>query len=117
MGLKSDTILLQTLTAAAAGTLNSNWFDLSGYVSGAFYLVVTNITGSITPSIHTSPDSGVTDTGALATGELATPGAVNATGGTRYPFLIPMQVPWVRIVSTIVTGPVTAKYYFVGRGN
>ncbi len=115
MGLRSEQILLQTLTGAGAGTVNGNWFDLSDFISGAFYLDVTAITaGSITITPQTSVD-GTNSAGGLVSSELAAPGAVTAVGWTRYPLLIPASLPFVRISSAIVTGPVSAMVYFVGR--
>ncbi|SRR5216684_2256241 len=114
MGLVSDRVLMQTLTAAGVGTVSSGWFDLSSYRAGAFYVVVT-VGGTLTPNFHTSPDSGTTDTGLISTGELAAPGAQAGAGGLRYPFLIPMQMPWVRVNSVISVSAVTGVVYFIGR--
>jgi hypothetical protein len=126
--MRSDKVLMAQLVNQAAGTVNGNpsgpnWLDLSAYSAGAFYLVVTAIGGgSITPSFQMSPDNGATIIGTIPTAELAAPTAVSATGATRYPFVSSaaanppgLEWPWVRVVNTIVTGPVTANVYFIGR--
>ena len=114
MSLRSDKFVLQTLVAAGAGTPIGNWFDLSGYSVGAFVLVVSAITGSITPAFQMSADE-QTVIGAIPAGELAAPTAVSAAGQTRYPFIGPINQAWVRVSSLVVTGPVTASVFFVGR--
>ena len=120
--LGSDKILMMNMNAQAAGTANGGWFDLSGYSAGAFYLVVTAVTGSITPSFQMSPDNGATVIGNIPNAEVATPGAVSGNGATRYPFVSSaaanppgLEWPWVRAVATIVTGPVTGQIYWIGR--
>jgi hypothetical protein len=123
MALDSDKVLMLSMNAQAAGTANGGWFDLSGYSAGAFYLIVTAVTGSITPSFQMSPDNGATIIGAIPNAELATPGAVSANGATRYPFVSSaaanppgLEWPWVRCSATIATGPVTGQVFFIGRG-
>lgn len=124
--LTADKILLQTLVAAGAGTVNGagngpaggpSWVDLSAYRSGAFWLLVTTIAaGSITPSFQMSPDNGTTIVaGGIPTAELAAPIAVTVAGAVRYPFIGNMQQAFVRVSSVIATGPVTAQMFFIGK--
>jgi hypothetical protein len=115
MGLRSDRILIQTLTAQGVGTVNSNWFDLGSYKAGAFYLVVTAGTGTWTPTFQTSPDNGNTVGPSVATAEMAAPAAVTGVGNARYPFILPMTVPWMRVQSVITVAAVTGVVYFIGR--
>jgi hypothetical protein len=113
--LGADKIVLQQLTAVGTGSPNGNWFDLSGYRNGAFWVVVTSIAaGSLTLSFHMSPDAS-NDAGAIPAGELAVPTAISAAGVTRYPFIGNMAQAFVRAQSAIVTGPVTATVYFIGK--
>jgi hypothetical protein len=114
VGLNADKIQMQNLVAAGAGAANGGWIDLSGFRSGAFWLIVASIgAGSITPAFQMSPDAGLSSL-ALPSAELAAPTAISAPGVTRYPFIGNMQQAWARVVSTIVTGPVTASIYFIG---
>jgi len=118
MGYHSDRIVLQTLTAAGAGTVLGNWMDLREFVTGAFYAVVTNVTGSITPSFELSADgttAGRLTSGVIPVAELAAPTGISAAGVTRYPLIGAANLAWVRVSSVIATGPVTSVISFVGR--
>ena len=118
----SDVITMQKLTVQAAGTVNGNWVDLSGYRTGAFYVIVSAFVGSIAPSFQMSPDNGNTIiAGGIPVTEVASPGALAAVASTRYPFLsanpgpTSIEWPWVRVSSVITTGPVSATILFIGK--
>lgn len=115
MSLEADKVILQTPTAQAAGTVVGNWVDLSGYRSGAFYMAVSAITGSITPTLHLSPDE-VNVLNPLPLTEVNTIAALSAIGMSRSPVLgQALQVPYVRVSSVIATGPVTGSIFFIGK--
>src|SRR6266487_2006955 len=108
MALGSDRVLLQSLTAVGVSTVNSAWVDLSGYMAGAFYIVMT-VGGTLTPTFQMSPDNGTTLITPIPVGELAAPGAISAPGAIRYPLIGPAQLPWVRVSSAITVSAVTAN--------
>jgi hypothetical protein len=108
----SDKVLIQTLSAVGVSTVNGpGWFDLSSYVSGAFYVVVT-VGGTLTPTFNMSPDNGVTALGAIPAGELAAPAGQVGAGAKRYPLIGVAQLPWVQVSSVITVSAVTGTVFF-----
>jgi hypothetical protein len=116
MALNSDKVLMQTLAAATVGgsPYVSNWFDLSAYVVGAFWIIET-VGGTLTPTFQMSPDNGVTFITPIPVGELAAPGAIATPGAIRYPFIGPINQAWVRVSSAVTVSAVTAQVFFIGR--
>lgn len=114
MGNFSDKILLQTLTAAPVSTVNSPWFDLSGYITGAIWVVQT-VGGTNTIAVQMSPDNGASFISPVPTGELAAPTGVTGVADGRFPFIGPMNQEFIRISSVITVSAVTGAVYFIGR--
>jgi hypothetical protein len=116
MGLTADKVVLQTFTAQAAGTIVGNWFDLSGYRSGAFYMVASAVTGSWTPTLQLSPDEVAADViNPYPTGEVAALTPLSAPGVSRSPAIGVLQAAFVRVSSVVATGPVTGSIFFIGK--
>jgi hypothetical protein len=114
MGNLTDKITLQTLNAVGVSTVNGNWFDLSAYVDGAFWIVMT-VGGTLTPTFQMSPDNGITLVTPIPVAELAAPAGISAPGAIRYPFIGVVNQAWVRVSSAITVSAVTAVVYFLGR--
>lgn len=114
MGNLSDKILLQTLTAQGVGTVTSGWFDLSGYVTGAIWVVQT-VGGTLTLTVQMSPDNGGSFISPVPTAELAAPTGVTGVADGRFPFIGPMNQSFVRLSSAVTVSAVTAQVFFIGR--